>query len=130
MTTVMKLSIKPCLQAAARECQSNDIADFMLRAGAEGKPREQDGGADGQKYRPPHGPKNDVRPPSFAVIFARPTGPGQRAATVAIWPRRPQNRFRPAFAYCEQTPTIQLSLENSIPALICLTQVFSNFGNT
>ena len=69
---------------------------------------------------PPPGPKKDVRPPSFAAIFAR-----QPARGSAPPLRRPQNRFRPAFAYCEQAPTIQLSLENSIPALIRLTQVFS-----
>jgi hypothetical protein len=41
----------------------------MSRAASEGKPREQDGGADGQKYCPATGPKKDGRPQLVAEIF-------------------------------------------------------------
>jgi hypothetical protein len=38
----------------------------------------------------------------FTAMFAR--QPVRRAATVAIWPRRPQNRFCHAAAYCKRAP--------------------------
>jgi hypothetical protein len=42
---------------------------------------------------------------AFRRNFCPPTGSGLRAATVAIWPRRPQIRFRHAAAYCKQAPS-------------------------
>jgi len=67
----MKLSIKPCRQAAARDRQSSDIADFMLRAAAEESPANTTVAQMVKNTAPPPGPKKDVRPPSFAAIFAR-----------------------------------------------------------
>jgi hypothetical protein len=48
--------------------------------------------------------------------FCPPTGPSPRAATVTIWPRRPQYRFRHSSAYCKQGPASRLSLENYFPS--------------
>jgi hypothetical protein len=65
---------------------------------------------------------------AFRRNFCPPIGPSPRAATVAIWPHRPQNRFRYASAYCRLPPAPGTSTENSIPPLIRLTQIFSQRG--
>jgi hypothetical protein len=77
------------------------IVGFMLRANTEGKHREQDGEPDAQKTAR-HGNEKGMSGLTFLRNVCRPTGPGPRAATVAIWPRCPQNRFRHAAAYCKQ----------------------------
>jgi hypothetical protein len=87
----------------ARGSVTAAIAGSMPRANTEGKHREQNGEPDGQKNRPPRGTKKACPASAFRRNVCRPTGPGPRAAAVAIWPRCPQNRFRHAAAYCKQT---------------------------